>query len=92
MTQLDFNQAYLDAVMFSPEVLRQQEALGRKVLANAKASAPVDTAAYKRSIKMTTVRRRHRNAVIVEATDPKSLMIEAKTGNLARALKSAGRG
>lgn len=92
MTELDFNQAYLDAVMTSPEVLRQQEAIGRKVLAKAKASAPVDSGAYKRGIKMTRARRRYRYAVIVEATDSKSLMIEAKTGNLARSLKSVGRG
>lgn len=89
---LKFDQKYLDSVMLSPAVEGVVESAAKRALAAARSSAPVDTGAYKRSLQLKKVRRRYRRAVLVESNDPKALIIEAKTGNLARSLKSAGRG
>lgn len=62
---------------------------GLAVAGRAKADAPVKTGAYKRRIVVRIKRSKYRNVVIIEGTDWKTLLIESKTGNLARALKAA---
>lgn len=63
-----------------------------RVADKARASAPVGaTKAYKNGIK-TGSKRQKRYVGLVQATDPKSLIVEAKTGNLARAVKGSRRG
>lgn len=62
-----------------------------KVAAIARSTAPEDSKAYKNGIKVAK-KRQKRVVGLVQATDPKSLIVEAKTGNLARAVRSAGRG
>lgn len=62
---------------------------GQAVAAAARASAPVATGAYRDSIQMTTSTT-DRAVVRVGSSDPKAFIIEAKTGNLARALDAAG--
>lgn len=58
----------------------------------ARASAPVDTEAYRNGIKVVVQPRSDRNAAVVQATDWKSLLVESQTGNMARALKTVQRG
>lgn len=91
-TGIKYDKQFFDTAMRLPGVKALQEEAGNKALARAKSSAPVDSGAYKRGLSMRWVRRRYRDALLVEGTDPKTLLIEAKTGNLARSLKSAGRG
>ncbi|MBT2473308.1 HK97 gp10 family phage protein [Microbacterium sp. ISL-103] len=55
-----------------------------------RADAPVDTEDYKNSIRVT-VKQQRRSVALVESTDPKALVIEAKTGVMARAAKKSAR-
>lgn len=91
-TYIDFDQRFFDTVMRSPGVKAVQLEAGQKALARARATAPIDSGDYKKGLGLKWVKRGYRDALIVEGTDPKTLLIEAKTGNLARALKSVGRG
>lgn len=60
-----------------------------RVAAQARSTAPVDTGAYRDSITVE-VAETDRTVVRVVAKDRKSHVIEARTGNLARALDAAG--
>ena len=62
-----------------------------RVAQAARDSAPEDTKAYKNSIH-TELKHQDRSVGLVVASDPKSMLIESKTGNLARALRRARRG
>lgn len=90
-TSVQFNQSFFDSIMRSAGVQSLQLAAAERVLAAAQASAPVDTGAYKSKLQITRAERKYRTAFLVTGTDPKTLLIEAKLGVLARALKSAGR-
>ena len=91
-TSVEFNQSFFDSIMRSAGVQSLQLAAAERVLAAAKASAPVKTEDYKLGLRITRAERKYRTAFLVTGTDPKTLLIEAKLGVLARALKSAGRG
>lgn len=58
----------------------------------ARATAPVDSADYKRGIVTGGKIQKDRYVGLVKATDPKSLLIESQKGILARALRAVGRG
>ncbi|GAB2567495.1 hypothetical protein GCM10027033_24870 [Leucobacter ruminantium] len=62
-----------------------------RVAARARATAPVGEGDYKNGIKETS-KMQERYIGLVQATDPKSLIVESKTGNLARALRGSRRG
>lgn len=62
------------------------------VAARARASAPVETGEYRDRITVRVKRAAKRNVVLVVAEDPKSLIIESRTGNLARALNAEKNG
>ena len=89
MSQVTFNDSFFESLGTSPEITALCQAKADAVAATARATAPVRTGAYKRGIVIQVVRRRYRNAVLVVATDKKSLLIESKRGNLARALRAA---
>lgn len=91
-THIDFDQRFFDTAMRMPGVKALQLEAGQKALARARATAPVDSGNYKKGLVLKWVKRGYRDALIVEGTDPKTLLVEAKTGNLARSLKSIGRG
>lgn len=90
--KLDFDQAYFDRVMRSAGVQSLERAAAERVLAAAKASAPVDTGDYRRGLKIEKAEAKYRTVYLVVGTDWKTMLVESRTGNLARALKSAGRG
>lgn len=68
----------------------QLESLAKKVEAQAKASAPVDTGNYRDSIYVYTT---HTDRVVarVAASADYALEVESKTGNLSKALDAVGR-
>ena len=68
------------------EFLRAQ---ARKVAAAARESAPVDTGAYRDSIHVEDATTDRAVARVV-ADDWKAMLIESRTGNLARAVDAAG--
>lgn len=92
MTDVTFNNRFFDQILRTAPVQAVQQEVAERVLAAAKANAPVDSGAYKNSLHIRKAERGYRTAYLVEGTDPKTLLIESKRGNLARALKSAGRG
>lgn len=92
MTEVKFNNQFFDTVLRTAPVQRVQEEAAQRVLARARADAPVDSGAYKRGLRIRKAERGYRTAYLVEGTDEKTLLIEAQRGTLARALKSVGRG
>ncbi|MDI2019701.1 hypothetical protein [Paenarthrobacter nicotinovorans] len=86
MPEVDFNEAFFERLGRSPEVTGLCEDVGNKVAAVARASAPRDTNEYANSIHVEVVSRGRRNAVLVKADSPIAMLVESKTGNLARAL------
>lgn len=86
-TEVTFNQKYLDTVMRSAPVEAFVRAKAEEVLATAQATAPVRTGAYRNGLTVAKHQAHYRDAYRVEGTDKKTLLIEAKTGNLARALQ-----
>lgn len=89
---MQFNSRFFEELGNSPEVIAACRRPAEEAMANAKASAPRDTADYVNGIHIEVQDRKDRKAVVVVASDWKSLLIEAKTGNLARALKAVKRG
>lgn len=74
-----------------PAIVAMMTAKGGAMLAAAQASAPVDTGAYKAGLKVEVDMHPISGAVVhVMGTDPKSLSVESRTGNLARSLNAAG--
>ena len=57
----------------------------------ARASAPVDSGDYQRGIGVEVRRGRGRTVARIVASDPKSLIVEARTGNLQCAGRSVSR-
>lgn len=86
-TYMVFNDAYFDEILRSAQVdgLCRQKA--ETALAIARATAPVDTGAYKAGLRVEPHDSVHRRSWRVVGHDPKTLLVELKTGNLARALK-----
>lgn len=89
---VEFNDAFFEQLGRSPAVVAQCVAKANQVASTARASAPVDTEDYKKGIRVEVQSRGRRDAAVVVASDWKSLLVESKTGNLARALKAVGRG
>ena len=86
MADVKFNNAFFEKLGRSPEVVGLCVEVAEKVAATARSTAPRESNAYADSIHVEVVQRTHRNAALVIADDPKSMLIESKTGNLARAL------
>ena len=86
-----FNQSYFDSIMRAAGVQALELAAANRVLAQAQATAPVKTGAYEAGLHIERAERKYRTAFLVVGSDKKTLLVEAKTGNLARALKSVGR-
>ena len=85
------NQGFYDALLVSPQVEALVKRPAERVAAAARASAPVDTGAYRDSIRVET-KRQKRVVALVVADSEHALGVESRTGNLARALRSVGRG
>lgn len=88
---MQFNKAFFDELLVSAPVAKLVDDGAQKVANVARATAPVDSGDYKRGIRVGS-KRQKRVVGLVQATDEKSMIIEARTGNLVRALRSVGRG
>ena len=80
----------LDALTRDPGIVSAVSDATERIAATARADAPEDSGDYKGGIR-TGLKYQERVVGLVEATDPKSLIIEAKTGSLARAVKKNAR-
>lgn len=86
---VNFNQKFFDEILNSAGVKSLTMLAANRALAYARASAPVDTGAYRDGLQIEEVKHAHRTTCMVVGTDPKTLLVEAKTGNLAKALRKA---
>lgn len=86
----EFDDGVLDALTRHPGIVSAVSAATERIAATVRADAPVDSGDYKASIR-TRLKFQERVVGIVEATDEKSLIIEARTGVMARAAKKNAR-
>ena len=86
-TTVDFNEAYFASVLRTPPIENLTKERAQAVLATAQATAPVDSGDYKRGLRLVKHSSQYRDAWRVTGTDWKSMLVESKTGNLARAVK-----
>lgn len=86
MAGVQFNDSFFEQLGRSPAVVGLCVEVANKVAAAARASAPKKSHDYANSIHVEVVRRGRRNAALVKADSPIALLVESKTGNLARAL------
>lgn len=87
-TYVTFNESYFEQVLRSAGVDALCRSKAEQAAAIAKATAPVDTGAYKSKIAVEPRESAYRRVWLVVGYDPKTILIELKTGNLARALKA----
>ena len=88
-TSMEFNPNFFETVLRQPKVEALTDAAGNRALSAAKSSAPVDSADYQRGLHLEHHESRYRRTTRVVGSDEKTMLIESKTGNLARALKAA---
>ncbi|GAA1736858.1 HK97 gp10 family phage protein [Microcella frigidaquae] len=83
---MQFNNAFFEQLSRSPGVVSVTVEAANRVAATARENAPVDSGKYRKGI---VVRKKFQRRVValVEGTDPKTMLIESKTGNLVRALQ-----
>lgn len=101
-TRVTFNQSYFDNIMRSQGIDSLVRDKAREVLDRAQHTAPVGDPSnpvyksqgrrpgqYKDGLAIEVVKARYRNVYRVVGHDPKTLLVEAKTHNLARALEGS---
>lgn len=90
-TRFEENPRFFETVLRKPAVERLVDDVGDATLANAQTAAPVDTQAYRNGLHIEHHESRFRRTTRVVGSDEKTMLIESRTGNLARALKGAKR-
>lgn len=88
-TSVEFNEGFFESVLRQPKVENIVDAAAARALAKARADAPVDSGDYRDGLHIEHRESRYRRVTRVVGSDEKTLLIESKTGNLARALKQA---
>ena len=85
---LKWSPSFFEELGTSREVTSAVMGMAEAAAEAARATAPVDTGDYKSGIKTDLRRGRGRNVGRVEFTDPKSLLVESRTGNAYRAIRA----
>lgn len=89
---MEFRDGFFNDLLRSAPVRSLVDEATERVAEQARSTAPVgETQDYKNGIK-TSSKLQERYVGLVQATDDKSMIVEARTGNLARAVRGAGRG
>lgn len=86
---MEFNDRFFEELGKSSGVTSLVKRKTQDVARIAIATAPVDTGAYRDLIEVRVKTARYRNVGLVVGTDWKTLLVEAKTHNLVRALRQA---
>lgn len=86
-TEVEFNDRFFEEIGKSAGVTKLSRQKAEAVLAAARASAPVDSGDYRDRLAIEVKEAKYRNVILVKGSDWKTMLIESKTGNLARALK-----
>lgn len=87
-----FDPKFFEEILNSSKTAELCEMQADAILEIAHANAPVDTGDYQRGLRVLRVRSRDRVKAIVIGEDWKTLLVESKTGNLARATRAVMRG
>lgn len=87
---VDFNDSFFEQLGRSPGVVALVNTATEAIAATARGTAPTDTEDYRDGI-VTEGKYQDRYVGLVVGTDPKTMLIESKTGNLARALRQNGK-
>ena len=82
-----FNNAFFNELGRSPGVVRLVDQVTEEIAETARSTAPVDSGEYRDGIQAQG-KFQDRYVGLVVGTDRKTMLIEAKTGNLARALRA----
>lgn len=88
-TEVQFNEGFFESILRTSRVEALVDGVGNRTLDIAQATAPVDTEEYRDGLHIEHHESRYRRTTRVVGSDPKTLLIESKTGTLARALKGA---
>lgn len=83
-----FEDANFEWILKSAGVKALTKRAAEKALAYAVEHAPVKTGAYRAGLQIKTVEHAHRTTYLVVGTAPHTMLVEARTGNLRKALKA----
>ena len=87
-TRVNFNESFFDDIMRSAQVENLCKSKAEQALAVIRATAPVDTGAYRDGFELEVHESKHRRSFRVVGHDWKTILLESKHGYLARALKA----
>ena len=87
--RMDFNPGFFDSILKTPKVEQLTRDAAERALTAAKATAPVVEGDYQAGLQLERVESDYRITYRVVGRDWKTLLIEARLGILARALKAA---
>lgn len=87
---IEFNEAFFIELGRNPAIVAVCDAIAETIAQEAIATAPVGDGSYQRSIHVEHGDRHGRHVSLVVADDPKAMIVESRTGNLARAAKRVG--
>lgn len=90
MTRVELDSAGMRDLLTSPGVRADLQTRAERAAAAARAAAPVDTGAYRASIRVETEVHGDRVVSRIVADVDYAMGVEAKTGTLARSLDFAG--
>lgn len=91
MADTTFNPSFFDALGRSAGVIAGVDACTERIAETARRTAPADSGDYRDGI-ATAGKFQRRYVGLVVASDPKSLIVESRTGNLARAGRANAKG
>lgn len=89
---MKFNEGYFDQLGTSGPVRSLVTQAAERIAARARATGPVDTHEYVDEIGVKVTESAHRVVATVVAASEHSMIVEARTGNLRRALNAEGSG
>lgn len=86
-----FNDAVFDEILKSSGVDRLTKSIADEIASTARSTAPVDQGDYRAGIGVRKKMTPHRPVYLVVGENWKTMIIEARTGNLVRALRARRR-
>lgn len=92
MPHVNFNENFFRIVGKSAPVRAMVVNAAERIAADARASAPVDSGDYRNSIRVDVTETPYRVVATVVADSPHAMVVESRTGNLARATQRNSRG
>jgi hypothetical protein len=89
---MKFNESYIPSLAKSAPVKAAVVAVANEIAATVRATAPVDTGEYRSRVRVEVTETAYRPVAKVVVDSDHAMIVEAKHGTLARALRAATRG